>query len=54
MLQDVLSKNCKAFATWADRGTSCSKLSGERTACLPSALPGKSDLSVSQLTLSTN
>jgi putative transposase len=49
MLQDVLSKNGEAFAAWIDGGASRRKSTGERSACLPRAVPTKSDQSLSKL-----
>ena len=49
MLQDALSKNGEAFAAWTDGGASGWELPCERTACVPSASPGESNLPVQEL-----
>jgi hypothetical protein len=54
MLQDVLSKNGKAFAAWTDGGASCGKLPGEPTACLPCSVCASSDLPLPKLSGSTD
>jgi putative transposase len=54
MLQDVLSKNGEAFAAWTDGGASGWELPGERTACVPCASPGESNLPVQELPRSTD
>ena len=54
MLQDVLSKNGKAFATWTDGGAPGKYLPSRGATCVPGSVRGKSHVSLPQPSGSTN
>ena len=54
MLQDVLSKNGKAFAAWADGGAPGKYLPSWRATELPGSVRGQSHVSLSQPSGSTD
>jgi len=54
MLQDVLSKKGEAFAAWTDGRPVDEQLWRERTACLPCSMCDGRNVSLPELSRSTN